>query len=59
MKFGKSKRGRFPRKLKKQILKFMNHSVFNTLLSWSYEYYLHVEFIGPNDMRVKSKRKWN
>lgn len=57
MKLGKSKHGRFPRKLKKQILKVMNRNVLNTLLSWSYEYNLNVEFISPNNIRVKAKHK--
>lgn len=59
MKLKKTMRERFPRKLKKQILKVMNRNVLNTLLSWSYEYYLNVEFISPNNIRVKAKYKWN
>lgn len=39
IRFEKTKRERFPRKLKKAILKEMSRPAFHALMEWNYDYF--------------------
>ena len=54
-KLQKTSRERFPRKLKKELLKQMSRSAFHAMMDWNYDYFGDARTIDTHVKKLRSK----